>query len=826
MTEERTALRLTMGKYEVRCEIGRGGMGVVYEAYDPLIHRRVALKTLVSELFTGPLAPTYLSRLRREAEAAGRLTHPNIVAIYDYGEESVPNSAAAMAYIAMEFVEGRELASYLSSSERFSTSVVVRIMSQLLDALDYSHKHGVVHRDIKPSNLIVLEDGSLKVADFGIARIESSTLTQAGTVMGSPSYMSPEQFLGQPVDGRSDLYSAGVVLYELLTGEVPFSGSFSSVMQRALNEQPCRPSVLNVLAPTTADALLARALAKKPTDRFQSAAEFKQAMLDALSDAPAQRARGRLPFALGSRRLQAAVAAGALALLGGLVLMFFVRHQAAQPSVTGGGNGPGPFTSDAHSVAVLPFSNLSGDPQQEYFSDGMSEELIDALSQISALQVAARQSSFSFKGKNTDIATIARTLHVATILDGSIRRSGNVVRITAELINAATGFHMWSHTYDLPFTDVLKVQAAVATAVTQQLAIKLGAHKVVSLPGGTQNAEANDAYLRGLRLLKVAHASMKPEDERAALAAFERATTLDPNFVLAYLNRAAALMNLVDFISSDPATRTQVRAQAREAVARAIALAPELGRSHLGLAELLASSSGDFEAALPEFERSMALSPNDAPGLSSFATFALQIGRPNAAMSAIERAIRLDPLNDDRYVAKAQVFYSVRQYSEALDALKIAEILGPRSHYTGVWRALILYTAKRMEEALRECEPENAPLEQDDRLMCLAHVYHALGRTADAERALAKLKELDGDAFAYNYATVYAQWGDKPTALQWLQRADELADPSIAYLIIDPLLDPLRDEPQFDAIVRRHHFPPRPADETQGLRAGTDPTRS
>jgi serine/threonine-protein kinase len=288
MSTEAPPLPAKLGKYEIRREVGRGGMGVVYEGYDPLIHRRVALKTLISELFTGPQADTYLTRLQREAQAAGRLSHPNIVAVYDYGEEALPNpehAGARMAFIAMEFVEGRELSSYLGAAERFPEAQITRIMSELLDALEYSHKHGVVHRDIKPSNIILLADGTVKVADFGIARIESSTLTQVGTVMGSPSYMSPEQFLAQTVDGRSDLYSAGVVFYELLTGEVPFTGSFSNIMHRVLNEEPSPPSVLNVHLPKSIDAILRRAMAKRPAERYQTAAEFKHAIIAAFSGA-------------------------------------------------------------------------------------------------------------------------------------------------------------------------------------------------------------------------------------------------------------------------------------------------------------------------------------------------------------------------------------------------------------------------------------------------------------------------------------------------------------------------------------------------------------
>jgi len=278
-----------LGKYEVRREVGRGGMGIVYEGFDPLINRRVALKTFISEFFDGTQSDNLLTRLRREAQAAGRLSHPNIIAVYDYGEDIVKDAEGvetSTAFIAMEFVEGRSLESYCDANERFPMREIERIMSELLDALEYSHSHGVVHRDIKPANIILLSDGTVKVADFGVARIESSTLTQVGTVLGSPSYMSPEQFMGQIVDGRSDLYSAGVVLYRLLTAEVPFAGGFTSVMHRVLNDNPPPPSVLNVQVPTGFDAVLRRAMAKRPDDRYQSAAEFKQAILEAKSQAP------------------------------------------------------------------------------------------------------------------------------------------------------------------------------------------------------------------------------------------------------------------------------------------------------------------------------------------------------------------------------------------------------------------------------------------------------------------------------------------------------------------------------------------------------------
>src|ERR1700681_4290114 len=258
----------SLGKYEIRRELGRGAMGVVYEGYDPLIKRLVALKTIRADQLAGENADTVIVRFRREAQAAGRLNHPNIVAIYDFGEDQ------GVWYIAMEYVQGRELKDYFQVNERFAAADITRIMTQILAALGYSHRLGVIHRDIKPANIFLLDDGSVKVADFGIAHIESSNMTQVGTVLGTPSYMSPEQILGLPIDGRSDLFSAGVILYQFLTGERPFSGSATTTMHKVLEEDPLPPSRFNVQVPGAMDAVVKKALAKRPDDRFQTADEF------------------------------------------------------------------------------------------------------------------------------------------------------------------------------------------------------------------------------------------------------------------------------------------------------------------------------------------------------------------------------------------------------------------------------------------------------------------------------------------------------------------------------------------------------------------------
>src|SRR5512139_2376214 len=280
-----------LGRYEIRRTLGKGAMGVVYEAFDPTIKRRVALKTIRADQLGGDDAGEVLARFRREAQAAGRMSHPNVVAIYDFDEDD------GTSFIAMEYVEGRDLKSAFEHNERFANADIVRIMAQILDALGYSHRQGVVHRDIKPGNVFLQDDGTVKVADFGIAHVDASSLTQVGSVMGTPSFMSPEQIQGLPVDGRSDLFSAGVILYQFLTGERPFAGSSTTTMQKVLKQDPLPPSTLNVTLPEAVDAVVRKALAKRPEDRYQTAQEFADALRAALAPAPARPAARPAPAA-------------------------------------------------------------------------------------------------------------------------------------------------------------------------------------------------------------------------------------------------------------------------------------------------------------------------------------------------------------------------------------------------------------------------------------------------------------------------------------------------------------------------------------------------
>lgn len=465
------------------------------------------------------------------------------------------------------------------------------------------------------------------------------------------------------------------------------------------------------------------------------------------------------------------------------------------------------FSPPAHSIAVLPFLNMSGDPKQQYFSDGITEETLNALSNINDLQVMARTSSFSFKGKDLDVSTIAHQLNVGAILEGSVRRDGNTVRVTVQLINAVNGFHLWSQTYDRKLTDILKVQTDVATSVAQQLEVKLIGDEAARLEAGeTKIPKAYDAYLRGMQLITSWQAG-GGGGLRPALAAFDQAIALDSGYARAYAERARVL-GVISYGIANAADRARIRQEGLEAAERAVALAPQLGEVHMELGETLAWRFLDFTAAAPEFDRALALSPGSVRVQNAFALFSGELGHLEAAVNAARRAVSLDPQNLRSYMTLGEVLLEARRYDEAVMNLRNANVLNPGLRNVGQFLFSALLASSHAEQARQLCESLATPLEQDDRRECLALAYHQIGRQMDAEREFDRLKALDGDAAAYVYSGIYAQWGDKALALQWLSKAERSRDPLSQFLRVDWELDPIRNEPEFKAIEARMKFPP------------------
>jgi TolB-like protein/Flp pilus assembly protein TadD len=461
---------------------------------------------------------------------------------------------------------------------------------------------------------------------------------------------------------------------------------------------------------------------------------------------------------------------------------------------------PVAFAPPPHSIAVLPFVNMSGDTEQEYFSDGLTEEILNSLAQVNDLQVAARTSAFSFKGKDTDIGTIARKLNVASLLEGSVRRSEHTVRVTAQLINAVTGFQLWSHAYDRDLTDVLKLQTEIADAVASTLKVTLLGDVAQKIElGGTRNPAAFDAYLRGRKAYLAAHGD---EDLRTAISAYAEAIALDPNYALAFANRSIALSSYAGGASGSMVHESFDKALSD--ARKAIALAPDLAEGHVALASYFEVGSLDFARASEEYERALALAPGNARVLQDYGTFAVAMGRTGAGIAATRRAVVLDPLNRDSHFNLGSSLYRARQNSHAIAALQNALALDPEDPSSLAFRGLAYYALGDFESARTSCESK-----PDDGLsqQCLAVTYDKLERRADAEAILSKLKAALGDAPAYQYATIFAQWGNMPKALDWLDTAMRLRDPGLEYLKTDPLMDPLRHEPRFQAVMRDLKFP-------------------
>jgi TolB-like protein/Flp pilus assembly protein TadD len=469
---------------------------------------------------------------------------------------------------------------------------------------------------------------------------------------------------------------------------------------------------------------------------------------------------------------------------------------------------PTTFAPPPHSIAVLPFVNMSGDKEQEYFSDGLSEELLNSLSRINELQVAARTSSFYFKGEHADLATIAHKLNVAAVLEGSVRRSAHTVRITAQLINTDTGFHLWSQTYDRNLGDVLALQSEIANTVASALKVTLLGDATAKIElGGTRNPAAFDAYLRGWRAYYVARTA---GDFQVAIAAHTEAIRLDPNYALAFAARSNArvLYTIFSTDSTGPAVRDGLDRALADAH-KAIALAPELGEAHSALGFALEVGSLDFARASEEYERSLTLSPGSALVLRRYAEFAAFMGRADAGVAAARHAVALDPLNFSAHAQLGGTLRYARRYDEAIAAYQEALVLNPGHALTSAHVGLSYYALGNFQNAGSSCEIASyAQAGGGDGLVCLALTYDKLGRHADAEGVVAKMRASAGDAAAYQYAEIYAQWGNTANALDWLETAMRLHDSGLGTLKVDPLLDPLRREPRFRAIEGALKFPP------------------
>ena len=498
-------------------------------------------------------------------------------------------------------------------------------------------------------------------------------------------------------------------------------------------------------------------------------------------------------------------AAAAIAVLGVIAYVaiekIWISKPAASAPAVAASAAPAAFTPPPHSIAVLPFINMSGDKEQQYFSDGLTEELLNSLSRINKLQVAAPTSSFSFQGEHPDIATVAHKLNVGAVLEGSVRRAGNTVRITAQLINAVTGFHLWSETFDRDLKDVLKVQTEIATAVASALKVTLLGNEAARIElGGTRNPGAFDAYLRASKALRSGQGT---SSYQSAIAGYTEAIRLDPNYALAFAGRSIALSSYAGEFVNDTGIR-EFYAKSEADARQALKLAPELAEGQLALARFYGSTPLDYTHAGEVYERALALAPGDAEVLARSGAFAVVMGRFDAGLAAVRHAVALDPLNPQTHEALGESLFWARRYQEAVAVFGEVTSLEPDFKRAYGFRGVAYYSLGDLQSAQSSCETKP---DHWSSMWCLAVTFEKLGLHADAEAELKKLQAVFGDAAAYQCATIYAQWGDAAKALEWLGRAVRLPDAGVVYVKTDPLMDPLRKEPRFQAIERELKFP-------------------
>jgi TolB-like protein/Tfp pilus assembly protein PilF/predicted Ser/Thr protein kinase len=748
MTDPLAQLRAALAdRYRVERELGQGGMAVVYLAEDLKHHRFIALKVLRSALAASLEAERFLL----EIEVAAALTHPHILPLYDSGE------AAGLVYYVMPYVEGPSLRQQLEGERRLPVSEALRIARQVVGALDYAHRRGLVHRDIKPEN-IMLYEGEALVTDFGIALAVHSghgaRVTEEGIVIGTPLYMSPEQAVGDPVDARSDLYSMGCVLYEMLAGTPPYVGDSTMAItaQKLVDPVPPLAERREEISPHV-EAALAKALACRAEDRFATAAEFAAAL---------ERPPGEVPGVTPRRGAAAA----------------------------------------ASSIAVLPFANMSAEPDSEFFSDGIAEELTNALSRLEGLHVVARGSAFAFKGGQEDVREIGRRLGVSTVLEGSVRRSGSQVRVTAELVSAADGYRLWSERFDRQLDDVFAIQDEIAAAIAEVLqATLLGAPKAYAQePVKTGDPRAYEHYLRGRHLWNERTTSAL---ERS-VEEFQRALAIDPRHAPSYAGIADSYV-ILGVYSHRP--QDEVMPKAKTAAEQALAIDASLAEAHTALACVRALHEWDWPAADALFRRAIAQNPQYATAHQWYAMNCLvPQGRFDEARLELGRALALDPLSLAVNTSVGLCDYYARNLASAKAALEKTVDLNQRFGAARYFLGHTLIAMGRYDEAITALERAVALQEGSAETTAALATAHALAHHhPEAEALLADLVRRSRETYVSPalLAQVHLGLADHATALEHLEDAAARRTADVVWLKIHPIYDPVRGHPRFRALLER-----------------------
>ncbi len=742
-----------LGPYEILSPLGSGGMGEVYRARDTRLEREVAVKVL-PQLSAG--SAEAIARFEREARAVASLSHPNILAIHDFGRDG------DVVYSVTELLEGETLRERLESSA-IPPRKAIEYAEQMLRGLAAAHDRGIVHRDLKPDNVFLTRDGIVKVLDFGIARetkgpgsgSNPESLTASGTVVGTPGYMSPEQIRGKPVDQRSDLFSLGVILFEMLTGKRAFQRENPvETMMSILQDEPRQDIGRGI--PPELSGILTHSLEKSPEDRFQSARDFAFAL-----QAAEREPSGPRSPATGTVR---------------------------------------PAERTEASIAVLPFRNLSSGPDAEYFSDGMTEEIISALAAIDSLRVAARTSSFAFKGKDTDVRQIGRELGVRTVLEGSVRKAGQRLRITTQLIDVASGYHVWSERYDREMADVFEVQDEISRSIAAALKVRLLPAQEESLvEPGTRDVEAYNRFLKG-RYFFNQRASKK------AIVEFEAAIARDPKFAEAYTGLADSY-GIYGFYGGIPTL--EAFAKARDAATRAQEIDPDSAESHLALGILDHYYGWDLEREERHLRRAIELAPHAAAGSSWLAILLAATGRQEEALEMGRRGVELEPLSANAHVNAVWPFFFVPGHlDEAVEGFRRAVHVDPNATYALWSLGLACQMARRHEEGIAALERlvSLTNREMPWALALYAASLGVAGRVSEARQVLAELEDAKKLGYVPPLHVAFARiaLGEKDETLALLERGLEERNALFwAWTRTSPVFASLREDARFQDLLSR-----------------------
>jgi serine/threonine-protein kinase len=710
----------------------------------------------------------------------------------------------------MQYVEGKNLAEVLKEEGCLDAAEAVRIIARAAQGIEHAHRHGIIHRDIKPSNIILDDSGGVKVMDFGLARSteELSKLTQSGTLIGTLDYMSPEQCHGEEVDGRTDIYSLGVVLYEALAGRTPFEApNEAALINKIVNEDMPDIQTLNPDVPIKLSKIIFKALAKDRDNRYSEIGELIEDLrscAEALEPAKATTLLG-VDAPSRSRQNRLGIAAGILVLVCLSIIGILFLRESKEPATALKGK-------TYSSIAVLPFADMSPDKDQEYFCDGISEELINALAQIEDLRVIARTSAFSFKGQNIDIREIADKLDVETILEGSIRKSGNRLRITAQLVDVSTNDHVWSERYDKEAKDIFAIQDEITLAIVDNLKIKLlGGRGHALAERQVIDLEAYDLYLRGRHL--VWNRSTE-EDLEKAIRYFEQVLEMEPNYAPVYAEIAAAY-HFFGVVGTIPAI--EYVPLAKTAALRAVELDETLAQPYISLAwgKMIRY---DWEGAKKDFEHAIELNPNSALAHSFYGGYLMNRGQSEKAILEVRKAHELDPLSPFINWSVANTLTDARRYDEAFEVLERAVELNPR--YPGLMETLgWAYELKgRYEEALQEYREYCEIMGYHD-FYGMGTIYVKMGKVDEARKILESRLAASEKGYVrpYEIAFLYLSLGDKDKAFEWLEKAYDAGDGTILDLMVDPDYDSIRSDPRYLALLRKMNLEPLSEEKARAL---------